>query len=98
MIEQLLLDNPNYSFEMLSYVSLESLSKSMLVTDLPSVFEAHASFDGFALVMTPETAGSTSTETIVYLWQDSNPRPAPKSSSGRHTAQEPSISVVKSTL
>ena len=98
VIEQLLLDNPNYSFEMLSYVSLESLSKSILVTDLPSVFEAHASFDGFALVMTPDAAGSTRTETIVYVWQDSNPRPAPKSSSGRRTATEPSISVVKSTL
>lgn len=97
-IERLLINNPEYRFEMLSFVRLEGLSKSMTASEETPVFEAHASFDGFALIVTPESASTADDETTLYQWQNHSPSQTPKGDSGFYSAETPSISVVKSTL
>lgn len=97
-IERLLIDNPEYRFEMLSFVRLEGLSKSMTESQETPVFEAHASFDGFALIVTPASSSAAQDETTLYQWQNHSPSVTPKGNSGFYSPEAPSISVVKSTL
>ena len=97
-IQALLRSNTDHAFEMVSFVSLNSLSSAPLNADGKPMFEADASFDGFALVLKPTSANAQTSETILHQWVSPN---QPKTW-GRGTAaspyNDPSISAVRNTF
>lgn len=62
----------NFRFEMLSFITLNSLSLlDPAFGKKQAVYEADADFDGFALVVSEVAKDGTTDETLLYLWQGS---------------------------
>ena len=62
----------NFRFEMLSFITLNSLSLlDPAFGKKQAVYEADADFDGFALVVSEVATDGTTGETLLYLWQGS---------------------------
>jgi hypothetical protein len=62
------------------------------------MFEAEATFDGFALVVTPLSPGSGETEAVLYEWVSPTSRSSSSQSDYNFTYNNPRISAVNSAF
>lgn len=96
--EALLVNEADYRFEMMSFISLKKLADGTPTRDGKPMFEAEATFDGFALVVTPLSPGSGETEAVLYEWVSPTSRSSSSQSDYNFTYNNPRISAVNSAF